>query len=52
MSKLKTLIAESKHPVQYVIGCVKYYAGKGMSWREVVEAEYAAMLECKNQQSV
>jgi len=43
--KIKALWKASNNPVRYVIGCAKYYSGKGYTFRKIVDTEYAAMID-------
>jgi len=46
INKIKLLMESTNQPARYLMSCAMYYRNKGMSLREVIDAEYNAMLAC------
>ena len=46
INKIKLLMENTNQPARYLLACADYYKGKGMTIREIIDAEYNAMLAC------
>ena len=47
--KIKALWKASNNPLRYVIGCATYYKGRGYNLRQIVDAEYDAMMNIRKE---